>query len=76
MISSVSQAGQTGIQRGMAGLSANAAEIASIRQQGSSTRDISQPLVEQTQNLRQVEASAKVLQASDESIGRLLDVMA
>ncbi|MBK1720218.1 hypothetical protein [Thiocystis violacea] len=77
MISGVSQVGLTGIQRGIEGLRGNANEIASARQMdGSAARDVSKPLVEQTENLRQVEASAKVLKSSDETIGRLIDIMA
>ncbi len=77
MLSSVGQSGLTGIQTGMNGLSENAAELASARQMdGSAERDISKPLVDLTQNVLQVEASAKVLSASDEMIGRLINEMA
>lgn len=77
LISGANQAGMRGIQNGMEGLRENAAELASARQMdGSAARDISKPLVEQTQNVQQVEASAKVLSASDEMIGRLIDDLA
>ena len=77
LISGASQAGLRGIQNGMEGLRANASELASARQMdGSAARDISKPLVEQTQNVQQVEASAKVLRASDEMIGRLINDLA
>ncbi len=76
-ISGIGQAGLLGVQRGAEGLSRNAAEIASAGQMnGSAARDISQPLVEQTQNLEQVQASAKVVKAGDLMVGSLLDVMA
>ena len=76
-ITSAMQSATTGMQRGINGLGENAAEIASARQMdGSAVRDISRPLVEQTENLQQVEASAKVLKAEDEMIGRLIDLTA
>lgn len=76
-ITSAMQSATMGMQRGINGLGENAAEIASASQMyGSAARDISKPLVEQTQNLQQVEASAKVLKAEDEMIGRLIDQMA
>jgi hypothetical protein len=77
MISSAVQSGMAGINRGIRGLSQDATEIANAAQMGgSSTRDISKPLVGQMQDVRQVESSAKVIEASDEMIGRLLDVTA
>jgi hypothetical protein len=73
----VGQAGWMGVQRGMEGLRENASEIAQAnRIEGSAVRDISQPLVEQTENLRQVEASAKVIQSSTEAFDHLIDVLA
>ena len=76
-ITSAMQSATMGMQRGINGLGENAAEIASASQMdGSAVRDISKPLVEQTQNLQQVAASAKVLKAEDEMIGRLIDQMA
>lgn len=73
----VGQAGWMGVQRGMEGLRENASEIAQAnRIEGSAARDISQPLVEQTENLRQVEASAKVIQSSTEAFDHLIDVLA
>ncbi|NEV63839.1 hypothetical protein [Thiorhodococcus minor] len=77
MISSVGQAGVAGMHAGMEGLRQNAAEIANARREdGSSVRDIAKPLVEQTENVRQVEASAKVFQTSDEALGTLIDTVA
>jgi hypothetical protein len=76
-IAGVSQSALTGIQRGMEGMRQNATEIASAnRMDGSDVRDISKPLVEQTENLRQVEASAKVLETSGEALDHLIDLMA
>jgi len=75
----VGQAGWMGMQRGMDGLSQNANEIASAGVkplEGTSVRDISEPLVDQTENLRQVEASAKVLQSSTEAFDHLIDILA
>jgi hypothetical protein len=77
MISSVSQSGLTGIQAGMESLRQSASEIASARREdGSSLRDVAKPLVDQKEGLLQVQASAKVLSASDEAIGRLIDEFA
>ncbi|MBK1723275.1 hypothetical protein [Thiocystis violacea] len=77
MISGIGQAGVAGIQTGMEGLRQNATEIASARREdGSSVRDITKPLVDQKENLRQVEASAKVFKASDEALKSLIDIMA
>ncbi|BCU05985.1 hypothetical protein [Allochromatium tepidum] len=75
----VGQAGWMGMQRGMDGLSQNASEIASAGVKppaGTSVRDISEPLVDQTENLRQVEASAKVLQSSTDAFDHLIDILA
>lgn len=73
----VGQAGWMGMQRGMEGLRENAAEIASVKQlEGTAERDISAPLIEQTTNLRQVEASAKVVQADNDMNNYLLDLFA
>lgn len=70
-------AGWVGMQRGMEGLRQNASEIASVRQiEGSSVRDISAPLVDQRANLRQVEAAAKVIQASADRLDHLIDLRA
>lgn len=77
MISSAVQSAMTGVNRGIRGLAEDATEIANAAQMdGSSTRDISKPLVGQMENVRQVESSAKVIEASDKMIGRLLDVSA
>jgi len=76
-ISGAAQYGMLGIQRGMAGMERNAADIASAdRLNGAAATDVSRPLVEQRENLRQVEASAKVVQAGDAMVGSLIDIMA
>ena len=73
----VGQAGWMGMQRGLEGVRQNAAEIAGVKQlEGTAERDISAPLVEQTENLRQVEGSAKVLQSSTEALDHLIDIVA
>ena len=76
MISGVGQAGVTGMQTGIESLRQSASEIASARREnGSSIRDISKPLVDQRESLLQVQASAKVFKASDEVLGTLIDEM-
>ncbi|NKN32111.1 hypothetical protein [Marichromatium bheemlicum] len=77
MISAINQ-GLQGIRVGTEGVRQNAAEIASAQTLNGpgSTRELAEPLVEQTQHLRQVEASSKVVAAGDEMIGSLIDVMA
>ncbi|MGQ9660432.1 MAG: hypothetical protein ACUVQI_10115 [Thermochromatium sp.] len=75
----IGQAGWMGMQRGMEGLNRNAGEIASAGvkpREGTSVRDISKPLVDQTENLRQVEASAKVMQSSTDAFDHLIDILA
>ncbi|SDX42197.1 hypothetical protein SAMN05421644_10355 [Allochromatium warmingii] len=65
------------MNRHLDAMNVNAAEIASARQfEGTSERDISQPLLEQTQNLRHVQASAKVIQADHDLSNYILDVLA
>ncbi len=71
------QAGWMGMQRGMEGMRQNASEIASVKQiEGSSVRDISAPLIDQKLNVRQVEAAAKVVQASADRLDHLIDLRA
>ncbi|MFD2113314.1 hypothetical protein [Thiorhodococcus fuscus] len=77
MVSSALQSGLAGMSVGMNGMSRSAAEIASSQQMnGTASRDVAEPLVEQTQSLRQAEASTKVVGAADEMLGTLIDVMA
>lgn len=76
-VASANRIGIQGIQNGMNGLRRNAAEIASARQiDGSAVREISEPLLEQARNVRQVEASAKVLRAADDMVGWLFHELA
>lgn len=63
-----------GIQRGMEGMARNADEIA--RATSGEGGDIVTPLMESRLNQLQVEASAKVVKAVDDTIGSLLDEMA
>jgi hypothetical protein len=63
-----------GIQRGMEGMARNAEEI--TRAAGSEGGDIVTPLLESHLNQLQVEASAKVINTLDDTIGSLLDEMA
>lgn len=66
-----------GIQRGMQGLSKNAAEIASkdfMEEQGA--EGLANVAVEMMANKNQVEASAKALQIIQETIGTILDIKA
>lgn len=77
MISGLGQNGVTGMQTGMHGLRQNAEEIATQRREdGSSVRDVAKPLVDQKENLRQVEASAKVFKSSEDALKSLIDVTA
>ena len=67
----------TGIQNGMNELQKNASEIASkSTMEGENTQPLIESLVELKANVQQVEASAKVLQVSDEMTGTLLDIQA
>lgn len=66
-----------GIQRGMQGLSKNAAQIASkdfMENQGA--EGLATVAVEMLENRNQVEASAKALQIIQETIGTILDIKA
>lgn len=66
-----------GIQRGMQGLSKNAAQIASkdfMENQG--VEGLAKIAVEMKENKNQVRASAKALQIIQETIGSILDIKA
>lgn len=72
---------QLGIQRGLHGLRENAATIASADMlrhdsQTGSAADLATPMVEMIDNQLQVEASAKVMRAVDETLGTLIDIKA
>lgn len=79
---SAMSAGLQGIQKGMEGLRKNAHEIAT---QGNTSRDAITPqpsqsletsLVDMKANELQVQISAKVVQASSDMIGSLIDIKA
>ena len=68
--------GLLGIQKGLAGLNKNAAKIASAGQMNSQNlSELVEPLVNLKINQLQIEASAKVVQTSNDTIGSLLDIM-
>jgi hypothetical protein len=65
-----------GIQKGLAATDASAAKIANAEAFNSqSPVDFAQPLVDLQSDRLQVEVSAKVMTAVDETIGSLLDVV-
>ena len=69
--------GILGIQNGLNGLNRNAAKIASAETfNADNPADLATPLVELQANRVQIEASAKVVKAIDESLGSLIDVKA
>ncbi len=61
-----------GIQRGMAGLDRDAAQVASAQAENGES-SLTQPLVDSLTNRLQVEASAKVAKTVDETLGSLFD---
>lgn len=66
-----------GIQKGLTDMDKNAAKIASTDAfKASSTTDVAAPLLDIQSNRLQVEASAKVMQTLDDTLGKLLDVIA
>lgn len=67
------QSGLSGIKSGLQSLNANAAKIASAGSLESSD-DITLPLVNMISDKQQVQASAKVIQASSDMIGSILDI--
>lgn len=78
---SILQTGLIGVQRGMQGLQKAAGEIASASHFNSESsekpaKDIVESLIEAKVSSRQVEASVKAIQAGEEAIGSILDVMA
>ncbi len=77
--------GLLSIQKGMNGLRKNAHEIANAKSgvaadnnpaQASGINDLTKPLVDIKLNKLQVEMGAKVVQASSDMIGSLLDIKA
>lgn len=64
------QSAQTGIQTGMQSLNQNATKIAYAQ----STGDLTEPLVNMISDKLQVQASSKVIEASNAMIGSILDI--
>ncbi len=78
-MSSVSALGSAlqGIQTGLRNLDRDAAQIASAAQfTNESAADLAEPLVNLTLDRLQVQLSAKVMKAVDQTIGTLLDEFA
>jgi len=69
-------AGMAGIQRGEQKVTQAAQEVVSATTDRpvSQTSSLAKPLTEQEEGRRQVEASAKVVQAADKTIGSLIDI--
>lgn len=67
-----------GIQRGLAGMRKNAAEIASADQlnKAGQNTDLEGALLGLQQNKTQVQASAKVVSAVDQVLGSIIDIRA
>ena len=69
--------GLTGIYKGMDYLKHDAQEIASASAKGGeNTTDLAKSLVDLNVNRNQIEASVKVVQAVNETLGTLLNVKA
>jgi hypothetical protein len=64
-----------GIQKGLAEMNKNAAQIAGAVDSQNST-DLAKPLVDLQNNRMQIEVSAKVEKSVDNTIGSLLDAVA
>lgn len=64
------QSGLTGIQTGMQSLNQHATKIANAQ----STGDLTAPLVNMMSDKLQVQASSKVVEASSDMIGSILDL--
>ena len=67
------QSGVSGIQTGMQSLNKNAAKIANADTLQSAT-DLTEPLVNIIRDEQQIQASSKVLEASNIMLGSLLDI--
>jgi flagellar hook protein FlgE len=64
------QSALTGIQTGMQSLNQNSIKIANAQSSG----DLTEPLVNMMIDKLQVQASSKVIEASSDMIGSLLDI--
>ncbi|NOQ94036.1 MAG: hypothetical protein GQ547_05285 [Methylophaga sp.] len=69
------QSGISGIQSGMQSLNRNAAKIADANAIQSGA-DLTEPLVNMLLDKQQIQASAKVVEASSNMIGSILDIKA
>jgi len=67
------QSGLAGIETGINGANKNAVDIARSNDD-SSTQSLTTSLVELNANTQQVEASSKVIKASSDMLGTLLDI--
>jgi predicted secreted protein len=65
------QSALTGIQTGMQSLNQNSFKIANAQSSG----DLTEPLVNMMIDKLQVQASSKVIEASSDMIGSLLDII-
>ncbi len=69
-------AGLAGVQRGEQKVTQAAQDVVSATTDRpvSQTSDIARPLAEQQEGRRQVEASAKVVEAAQQTLGSLIDI--
>ncbi|NVK36507.1 MAG: hypothetical protein HWE18_01160 [Gammaproteobacteria bacterium] len=69
-------AGLAGIQKGEQQVTQAAQEVVSATTERpvTQTQDVAKALVEEKEGQRQVEASAKVVEAADQTIGSLVDI--
>jgi len=75
MINSLNNTALAGIQSGLGKLQENAGQIAGASSMdGTNTNSLLESLVDLKANVQQVSASMKVLKASDELMGTILDV--
>ena len=74
--SSAIQNALSGINRGIAGVNQDAAIVASNGLNGGGIGDMTNALVDAQQQLLSVEASAKALSITDQTLGTLIDVKA
>ena len=68
------QSGLSGVQSGMKSLKQNAAKIASNSLPQNENMSITDPLINMIQDKQQIQASAKVIEASNSMLGSILDI--
>ena len=68
------QSGLSGVQSGMKSLNQNAAKIASNSLPQNENKSITDPLINMIQDKQQIQASAKVIEASNSMLGSILDI--